>query len=127
MKIPNPSLSDLKGGGETDSKRLLLILWVLGVGFLVFLGDRVCFTRAPETFWEGLVAYPTSWGYMLFEDRFLADGFSFCLWMGGVGTGLYEILNQIERRWIEPMMVKRAVEQLEREKKWMNQYGKDLF
>ncbi|MES2309257.1 MAG: hypothetical protein V4507_10410 [Verrucomicrobiota bacterium] len=127
MNIPNPSLSDFKGGGAPDAKKLLFILLFLGVGFLVFLGDRVCFNRIPESLWESLVAYPTSWGYLIFKDRFFADGFAFCLWAGGMGTLVYFLMSQIEERWIEPMMVRKTVRQLEREKKWMNQYGKDLF
>lgn len=127
MKIPNPSLPNSNIGFGSDPQKLFLISMVLSVGFLVFLGDRVCFNRIPEFFWETLIGYPTAWGYLIFEDRFFSNLFAGTLWSVVLGLIFYLIFTQWERHWIEPMMAKKAVAQMEREKKWMNKYGKDLF
>ncbi len=127
MKIPNPQVPNPSWNGVSDPHKFFLFFILIIVFFLLFLGDQVCFKRGAEGFVETLIAYPTSWGYLIFCDRFFAALFAGIFWLLSVGSFLFFIFVQWERRWIEPMMAKRAVEQIEREKKWMNKYGKDLF
>lgn len=121
------SLSNSWENHLSDPKKLFLVFVFLGVGLLVFVGDRTCFTRASESIWEKYLAYPTAWGYQIFEDRVFANAFAFLIWSLIAGGGSVMLIDQIERRWIEPMMMKKTIQQLEREKKWINKLGKDLF
>lgn len=127
MKLPNPQIPNPSLGGLSDPQKLFLLLILFIVGFLVFIGDQVCFQRPTEGLIERIVGYPTSWGYLLFKDRLFAALLAGVTWLLTIGSTITIGFLQWERHWIEPMMAKKAVEQMEREKKWVNKYGKDLF
>lgn len=110
-----------------DPKKILILLMILAIGFLVYVGDRVCFSQNEVPKLERWIAYPTVLGYALFEDRFFSNLFSFVIYSGVVGGGFGILFSWIERTWIEPMMMRKTIQQMEREKKWINRYGKDLL
>jgi hypothetical protein len=120
----NPMMARAGGGGGMGSNmdlRIVMVIMVLvmALGFAL-AGDQGVFAGAPSNSFQSVLCLVTVFTYTIFEDRALAFVMSAMIFLMTVGSVILVGFYIINLHVIEPMMIKKKLNDIKREKAILN-------
>ena len=104
---------------------LRIVALVIGLAlslFLAFWGDQAVFVKKPDSHIQAILSYTTIIGFEFTESRFLAFAFTLIIYFTILAIGGFFLFWYLEIYVIEPIVIKRKMMYVKREKKLMNKY-----
>lgn len=111
------------GGMKIDPKIIGIVVVVLIALLLTVVGDGAVFgTEAPKGLLPILLSYPIVLAYKLFGDRIVSFLTVLVVWLSIWGFAGYFAYMFVMERIVEPMMIKKKLQRLKREKELINKF-----
>lgn len=115
------------GGGKSPMSRTDLRIVAIVIGaclsvFLAWLSDQAVFCGQPQSHFQALIAYVATFGYWLTDDRFSTFLLSVTIFFSTISAVGFAVFYYLEIHVIEPLIIRRKMMYVRREKALMNKY-----
>ena len=111
------------GGPRINPKVIGVVVVAAAALLLTVVGDSAVFGKtAPKGILPILLSYPIVFAYKVFGDRLMSFVSVLLIWLSIWGVIGYFAYIFIMERIVEPMMIKRKLQRLKREKELINKF-----